>query len=88
MIFRKSKQGQLLDHVQLDIHLRSQNRVKFKATRRRYETCLKSLMSRGISLWNRLPKNVQKTTTKVKFKLGIRSILARTTLETYSIYKG
>ena len=40
------------------------------------------------STWNRLPENVQKSTTEVKFKVGIKGILARLSRETSTIYTG
>ena len=87
MMHRMSKLGQLLDHLGPVIHLRSRNKIKFKATRRNYESYLKSPMSRGISVWNYLPEKVQKTTTKVKFKSELRAYLPGFTLRTDAIYK-
>ena len=86
IMHRMSKLGQLLDHVRPVIHPRSRNKIKFKATRRRYESSLKSPMSRGISVWNRLHEKVQKTTTKVKFKSELRAYLPGLTLRSEAIY--
>ena len=44
--------------------------------KRQYEKYLKSPLSLGIALWDRIPESVQKATTKVKFKGGIKPELA------------
>ena len=32
-------------------------------------------MSRGVVLWDRIPESVQRSTTKVKFKIALRPYL-------------
>ena len=75
MMYRLSKKDELLEHERPNIHLRGRNKIKFKKYKRTYEKYLKSPLARGISLWDRLPENVQKSTTKFKFKKCIQDIL-------------
>ena len=37
-----------------------------------HEKYLKSPLSRGITMWDRIPESVQRSTTKVKFKRDIK----------------
>ena len=75
MMYRLSKEDALLENSRPKIHLRSRNKVKFKLFHRRYEKYLKSPMSRGVVLWDRIPESVQRSTTKVKFKKALRPYL-------------
>ena len=52
------------------------NLVKFKKLcRSNYVKCLKSLLVRGVKvLWEIFPSEVQKATTKVKFKVYMKEI--------------
>ena len=43
--------------------------------KRTYEKYLKSPLARGISLWDRLSEEVQKSTTKFKFKRCIQRMM-------------
>ena len=75
-MYRLSKRICLLEKDRPGIHLRSRNKVKFKKYNRTYEKYLKNPMARGIILWDRIPESVQRSTTKVKFKQGIKQYLA------------
>ena len=75
MMYRLSKNQALLNHDRPRVHLRCRQKVKFKTYKRVYEKYLKSPLSRGISLWDRLPEAVQKSTTKFKFKKAIQDIM-------------
>ena len=75
-MYRLSKRICLLEKGRPGIHLRSRNKVKFKKYNRTYEKYLKNPMARGIILWDRIPESVQRSTTKVKFKQGIKQYLA------------
>ena len=57
------------------VHLRSRNKIKFKAPKRVYEKYLKSPLSRGTVLWDRIPESIQRSTTKVKFKSRLKPLL-------------
>ena len=48
--------------------LRNTNKVKFECKRTDLTKVLESLFYRGVSLWNRLSEEMQKSLTKVKFK--------------------
>ena len=57
------------------IDLRSNKRVKFKKARKRtYELYLKSPLYRCSKLWDMLKPEVQKATTKVKFKSFVKQM--------------
>ena len=75
LMYRLSTKSSFLVHNRPNIHLRSRGKIKFKTHKRTYEKYLKSPLSRGISLWDRLAENVQKSTTKCKFKKCIQNIL-------------
>ena len=75
LMYRLSRNAELLEHRRPRVHLRNRGKVKFKTYKRTYEKYLKSPLSRGISLWDRLPEGVQKSTTKFKFKQAVQNIL-------------
>ena len=75
LMYRQSKKRRLIDVNRPHINLRSNDKVKFKKSRMRtYELYLKSPMSRSNKLWDMLKAEVQKATTKVKFKHAIKSM--------------
>ena len=74
-MYRLSKNVELLENVRPNVHLRNRNKIRFCSHKRTYEKYLKSPMSRGITMWDRITEAVQRSTTKVKFKKGINSIL-------------
>ena len=53
------------------VHLRGRNKIKFKRYKRNNEKYLRSIFSRGVTIWDRIPESVQRSTTKVKFKHAI-----------------
>ena len=60
-----------LDHIEEhrpEVHLRGRNKVKFRKYKRTFEMFLKCPLARGVFLWDRLHEDVQKSTTKFKFK--------------------
>ena len=74
-MYRQSKKPGMLDLDRPTINLRSNKKVKFKKkSKYRYTIYLKSPKVRGMKVWNMLPANVQKATTKVKFKCLIKKI--------------
>ena len=72
IMYRLSKKGQLLDNFRPNINLRSNRKIKFKIRRRNMQKFLKSPMSRGIKIWNRIPQAIQRSVTKVKFKNDLK----------------
>ena len=74
-MYRQSKIDGNIEYRRPSINLRSNGKVKFKAKRKRkYELYLKSPKVRGVKLWEMLPLDVQRATTKVKFKKLIKEI--------------
>ena len=75
VMHRLSKNDHLLDMSRPEIHLRNHNKVKFKTHNRIHEKYLKSPISRGVTMWDRIPESVQRSTTKVKFKRDLKPYL-------------
>ena len=75
LMYGLSKKSDLVEHERPEIHLRCRNKVKFKKYKRTYEKYLKCPLARGVTLWDRLNENVQRSTTKFKFKKSIQDIL-------------
>ena len=71
-MLRLSKDDRYLDNSRPKIHLRNRHKIRFKTFKRVHEKYLKSPISRGISMWDRIPESVQKSTTKVKFKRDLK----------------
>ena len=74
-MYRLSKDHTLLCHERPVIHLRGRNKIKFRTNKRTYEKYLKSPLSRGVTLWDCLSEDVQKSTTKFKFKKLVQELL-------------
>ena len=75
LMYRQSKMCRLIDTTKAYIDLRSNHSIKFKKPRKRtYELYLKSPMYRCAKLWDMLKPEVQKATTKVKFKSFIKQM--------------
>ena len=75
IMYRHGKRQNELDCEWPTINLRSNNKVNFKkANKRKYELYLKSPKVRGVQIREMLPANVQKATTKVKFKRLVKAI--------------
>ena len=68
LMYRHSKTHSNLDIKRPDVILRNNNKVKFKIRTTLLTKVQKSQYYRGVSLWDRLPEEVQRATTKVKFK--------------------
>ena len=80
IMYRLSAEDHYIKRNRPNVNLRSNNRIKFIQHNRQYEKYLKSPLSRGITLWDRIPEAVQKSTTKVKFKVGIKPHLMTLTM--------
>ena len=75
MMYRLKDDHLLIDHSRPNVHLRGRNKIKFKIYKRQKEKYLRNPVSRGITMWNRIPERVQRSTTKVKFKREIKPYL-------------
>ena len=75
IMFRLSKGGQPLDKHRPTINLRSRKKVRFRLHHRNMQRFLKSPLSRGIKIWDRIPHAIQRSTTKVKFKNSLKQII-------------
>ena len=71
LMYRLSKNGLYLDTVRPKIALRSRNKVKFTTAKTKLTKVMKSPFYRGVTLWEMLTAQVQRATTKVKFKMLI-----------------
>ena len=56
-------------------NLRSRKKVKFKHLLRNMQRLLKSPLSRGIKIWDRIPQAIQRSLTKVKFKIALKYVV-------------
>ena len=70
-----SKQGDTLANYRPPIRLRNRNKIKFKSSKRNLEGILKSPLYRGIKLCDRIPENIQRSVTKVKFKRELKKLV-------------
>ena len=68
LMYRHSKTPSNLDQKRPALVLRNNNKVKFKTKTTLLTKVQKSPYHRGVSLWDHLPEDVQRATTKVKFK--------------------
>ena len=79
IMYRQSKVHNTLDTYRLPITLRSHKKIKFRHEKRNLKGIERSPMYRGIKLWNTIPQALQRATTKVKFKTGLRQHLTMPT---------
>ena len=68
VMYRHAQDIKNLEPFRPVITLRSHNKIKFKIHKTALTKVQKSPYNRGVSLWDHLPLEVQKATTKVKFK--------------------
>ena len=73
-MYRLIRQGGGLDKYRPEIRLHSRNKIKFKTKKRNLEGILKSPLYRGARPWDSIPENIQRSTTKVKFKAQMKAI--------------
>ena len=71
LMYRQSKDMSNLETYRPDVVLRNSNKIKFKIKNTKLTMVQNSPFYRGVTLWDRLPEEVQKATTKVKFKQGL-----------------
>ena len=74
VMYRHSRNHNNLVTIRPDVELRSNNKLKFKLKTTQLTKVQNSPYYRGVSLWDRLPTNVQKATTKVKFKGYLKNL--------------
>ena len=75
VMYRHSQDCSNLENYRPDITLRSNLKVRFKSRFTPLTKVQKSPYNRGVSPWDRLPVAVQRATTKVKFKLGLKGFV-------------
>ena len=68
LMYRISTVESYIDVSRPGINLRSRNKIKFAVPATRLTKVIKSPFYRGVSLWDRLSIEVQRATTKVRFK--------------------
>ena len=68
LMYRLSKIDDYLDTARPEIVLRNRDKIKFITPKTKLTKVLKSPYYRGVSLWDMLPQQVQRATTKVRFK--------------------
>ena len=71
IMYRLSHVVEYLDVDRPEIVLRSRNKIKFHSEVTKLTREMNNPYNRGIKLWDRLAEEVQKATTKVKFKMLI-----------------
>ena len=74
-MFRLQSDPLRIEHQRPNIHLRGRNKIKFKKYNRQNEKYLRSIFHRGVTMWDRIPEQIQRSTTKVKFKCEIKPYL-------------
>ena len=74
-MFRHSKSNLHLDEDRPEVTLINRNKLKFKIRTTQLTKVQKSPYHRGVSMWDRLPEEVQKATAKVKFKNYVNKIM-------------
>ena len=75
VMYRHSQDHTNLNDYRPNIALRSNLKVRFKDNFTQLTKVQKSPYNRGVSLWDRLPAGVQRATTKVKFKQGLKGYI-------------
>ena len=68
LMYRLSRIDSYIDLARPKIDLRSRNKIKFSMAKTKLTKVMKSPYYRGVSLWDMLPEEVQRATTKVRFK--------------------
>ena len=74
-MFRLKDNQTLIEQARPNIHPKGRNKVKFKIYERKKEKYLRSPISGGATMWDRIPEQIQRSTTKVKFKREIKPYL-------------
>ena len=68
LMYRLSRIETYIDADRPEIVLRSRSKIKFIAPKTKLTKVMKSPYYRGVSLWDMLPQEIQRATTKVRFK--------------------
>ena len=68
VMYRQSRINSKLDEYRPEMGLRSNPKIRFKNKVTQLTKVQNSPYYRGVTLWDRLPVEVQRATTKVKFK--------------------
>ena len=70
-MYRLSRIDSYIDTTRPEIALRSRNEIKCSTPKTNLTKVMKSPYYRGVGLWDRLTEEVQRATTKVRFKRQI-----------------
>ena len=73
MMYRLSGNIDFIDNRRPVINLRSNTKIKFPMRHTRLSKIINSPYYRAVRLWDRLSAETQRATTKVKFKIAVRS---------------
>ena len=75
IMYRQCRVVENLDVYRPPMTLRSNKKIKFRCQNRNLKGIEKSLMMRGIKIWDMLPSGLQWATTKVKFKTELKKLI-------------
>ena len=73
LMYRLSHNSEYVKKHRPTINLRSNAKVKFPTRTTKLTMVLNSPYYRCVRLWDQLPENIQKATSKVKFKLAVKN---------------
>ena len=62
IMYSFSKYSRYIEESRPEIHLRNRDKIKFKTHKRVHEKYLKSPLSGGITMWDRIPESDQQST--------------------------
>ena len=71
-MYRHAQTESNLDNYRSEINLGNNRKIKFKIPKSFLTKVNKSPFYQGVRLWNRLDRDVQRATTKVKFKTMLK----------------
>ena len=73
LMYRHAQTESNLDNYRSEINLRNNRKVKFKIPKNSLTKVKKSPFYQGVKLWNKIGRDVQRATTKVKFKTMLKN---------------
>ena len=71
LMYRLSKIDSYIESTRPEIVLRNRNKIKFLVPKTKLTKVMKSPYYRGTTIWDMLTEEVQRATTKVRFKKQI-----------------
>ena len=73
-MYRQAQTESNLDNYRSEINLRNNRKIKSNIPKTSLTKVNKSPLYRGVWLWNGLDRDVQRATTKVKFKTMLKKL--------------